>query len=60
MTCQNWRFKLEYYSRAMWGVSDALLSAIRLAEQNAVLGLRCGRLRVLRDVDLKVLCNEPP
>ena len=42
----------------MRGVSDALLSAIRLAEQKAVLGLRRGRLRTIRDVDIKVLCNE--
>ena len=44
----------------MRGVSDALLSAIRLAEQNADLGLRRGRLRVLRSDDIKVLCNGPP
>ena len=36
ITCQIYFFTIEYYSRAMRGVSDALLSAIRLAEQNAV------------------------
>ena len=43
----------------MRGVSDALSSAIRLAEQNAVLGLYRGRPRSIRSVDNKVLCNEP-
>ena len=42
----------------MWGVSDALLSAIRLAEQNASLGFYRGRLCIIRSDDIKVLCNE--
>ena len=42
----------------MRGVSDALLSAIRLAEQNACLGFLRGRQNLLRDVDIKVLCND--
>ena len=43
----------------MRGVSDALSSAIRLAEQKALLGVRRGRPSHIRDVDIKVLCNVP-
>ena len=58
--CIYRRFVLEYSYRAMRGVSDALSSAIRLAEQNAFKGFRRGWLRFIRDVDFKVLCNAPP
>lgn len=59
-SCFYRQFVLEYIYRAMRGVSDALSSAIRLAEQNAFRGFRRGWLRFIRDVDFKVLCNAPP
>ena len=43
-----------------WGVSGTLHPKSAISGLNAFLGIGYGRLRTVRNVDNKVLCNEIP
>ena len=58
--CKNFRFGLYYICCDRWGVSGALNLQSAIAEPNAFLGAVYGRLRAVRGVDNKVLCNVCP
>ena len=48
------------YAVHRWGVSGTLYLKSAISEPNAFLGKRYGRLRTVRNVDNKVLCNVNP